>query len=221
VLAVIGTWVLLEVAHALWPGGFTFDDPKMLVLAFVAGFFPPVVWQFIQALFKKSIGGFVLPSVEAKLPLNELDGLTIWHEARLQEEDIENVPNMATASIVDLMLNTRFSPERIIDWVDQAILFTYVGSDQDDARTATAFRTTLRALGIRTASALVASFRWAEKGSDFDRILMLREHPAVRTIVQSVQTNRNLGLINRWRGLTGIDWDEPTSAGAASLSGVH
>jgi hypothetical protein len=47
----------------------------------------------------------------SRLPLSDLDGLTVWHEARLEEEDIENIPNMANADLVELLLNTRLSPE--------------------------------------------------------------------------------------------------------------
>jgi hypothetical protein len=221
VLAVVGTWVLVEIARVLLPESVALDDSRILVTAFVIGVFPPVVWQFIQAFFKKvTFVGVFLPSVEAKLPLSELDGLTIWHEARLQEEDIENVPNMATASIVELMLNTRFSPNRIIDWVDQAILFMHLGSEQDDGKTVEKFRSTLRAHGIRTASALVATYKWAGATSPLDGLLSVEGHSTVRTLVQSVQTNRNLHLINTWRGLTGIDWDNQSPAPYPPIAGV-
>ncbi len=206
VLAVVGTWVIVEAVRAIEGSGVAVDDPKILIPAFVVGVFPPIVWQFIQAFFKKiTFVGAVLPSVDAKLPLSELDGLTIWHESRLQEEDIENIPNMATASIVDLMLNTRFSPNRIIDWVDQAMLYTHLGADQDDEKVAR-FRATLRIHGIRTASALVAAYKWAPDRDALDDRLSPIGHPAVRTLVQALQTNRNLHLINRWRGLTEVDW---------------
>jgi hypothetical protein len=51
----------------------------------------------------------------------------VWHEARFEEEDIENVANMASTDIVELLLNARMPPNRIIDWVDEAILYTYLG----------------------------------------------------------------------------------------------
>ena len=59
------------------------------------------------------------------MPLNRLDGLTVWHETRL--EDIENVHNMATADIVDLLVDTRIPADRVIDWIDRAILLTQLG----------------------------------------------------------------------------------------------
>ena len=37
------------------------------------------------------------------------------HEARLDDEDIENTPNMATADLLELMINTRFPADRLVD----------------------------------------------------------------------------------------------------------
>src|SRR5262245_60180283 len=42
-----------------------------------------------------------------------------------------SVPDLATADIVDLMLNTKIPPHRIIDWIDQAILLTYLGVEKE------------------------------------------------------------------------------------------
>ena len=62
----------------------------LLVLAFVIGVFPRVLWQFLSAAVTKLLRiKLLLPSIEAKQPLNELDGLTVWHETRLEEEDVE------------------------------------------------------------------------------------------------------------------------------------
>jgi hypothetical protein len=104
----------------------------------------------------------VLPSVEAKQPLDELDGLTIWHEARLEEEDIENVPNMATADVVDLMLHTQIPAERLLDWVDQAILFKVLGPDKEKDLPTTR-RGRLRIGGMRTATQLVHAYELGDK----------------------------------------------------------
>ena len=39
-------------------------------------------------------------------PLTELEGLNAWHETRLFEEKVENIHNLATASLSDLIINT-------------------------------------------------------------------------------------------------------------------
>ncbi len=38
---------------------------------------------------------------------------------------------MATADIVDLMISTRISADRIVDWVDQSILLTHLGPERE------------------------------------------------------------------------------------------
>jgi hypothetical protein len=43
----------------------------------------------------------------ARFPLSDLDGLTVWDQARLLEEGIEDVHALATANLVDLLLGTR------------------------------------------------------------------------------------------------------------------
>ena len=111
VLAVIGTWAAITAMKGIWAG---VGKDWLLVVGFVIGVFPRIAWQFIQgawkALMQKSGLSAALPSMESRLPVSDLDGLTVWHEARLEEEDIENIPNMATTEIVDLMLSTHFPP---------------------------------------------------------------------------------------------------------------
>jgi len=147
----------------------------------------------------------VLPSMESGLQVSDLDGLTIWHEARLKEEGIENIPNMANAEIVDLMLGTRFPPDRIIDWVDQAILFTYLGPDQEGDKKGGKRKDLLRLYGIRTATALIQAFEATQDREDdakeVEKILSkaLRSH--VRSFLDAIATEPNLSLICAWQGI--------------------
>ena len=104
---------------------FNVTQAQLCLLGFVIGVFPVVVWRVIRSLTTK-LFVFAVPNLESKFTLDGLDGLTVWHQSRLEEEDIENIPNMATADIVDLLVNTRLPAGRIIDWVDQAILLTYL-----------------------------------------------------------------------------------------------
>jgi hypothetical protein len=216
ILSVIGTWVAVEAALLLAPGGttnaadsgwrVTADD--LIVLGFVIGVFPRVAWQVIQAAFKRFTGAAVLlPTLQAQLPISDLDGLTVWHEARLEEEDIENIPNMATADVVDLLINTRFPPDRLIDWIDQAILYTHLGpvSKADGNRDA---REILRSHGIRTALSLIEVYERSRKHQSTAALeKILNTDPSadgpsrLRSLVDAVQTNPNLALIQTWRGL--------------------
>gem|GEM_PF-516220 len=210
ILAVIGTWVAVAAMSAMFKRFNT--NPisaeatnQLLVLGFIIGVFPRVAWQIVGAA-AKSIGGSLLrvPSLQTELPISDLDGLTVWHESRLEEEDIENVPNMATAELVDMFLNTRFPPDRIIDWVDQAILYTHLGHLTNNGRDPR--RDALRAQGIRTASALVEAYNQSDTHGDRDEFEKLLKDPGspripMRSLVDALQTNPNLRLIQTWRGL--------------------
>lgn len=215
IAAVLGTWGALQAIRLLWT---ELSADQQYVLGFTIGFFPRVAWQIIEAATKK-ISGFVLrlPSLKNPLPLAELAGLSVWHEARLEEEDIENIPNMATADIAELMLTTRFPPDRIIDWVDEAILRTALGPDARQGG-APAARAILAAHGIRTASGLLTAH--AQQNDPPVRAVFEKLLPAaadqpspVRSLVLTLNTNPNLELIQRWRGLlTEIEAAPPLTA---------
>jgi len=187
ILAVIGIWVVAPISHL--------EDYQLLVAGFVFGVFPRVIWQIVSSVFKK-VAGIVVPSMVSQLPVSDLDGLTVWHEARLEEEDIENIPNMATADLVELLLNTRFPPERIIDWTDQAILYTQLGPQEAKKGESTP-RDKLRSYGIRTATSLL---RVADKQEEaINHILGEGDQRLMQTLKASLGTNSNLELILRWR----------------------
>jgi hypothetical protein len=207
ILAVIGTWAAIVAIRAT--GKISAHNPSLLVVGFVIGVFPRIAWQVIQgaskAVMRKLRISAVLPSMESRLPVSDLDGLTVWHEARLEEEDIENIPNMASAEIVDLMLSTRFPPDRIIDWVDQAILFTHLGPDQEqDKKAGSSRRDLLRLHGIRTATSLLEAYRQArsrDDASEVERILSKASRSHVRSLLDAIRTESNLALICAWRNI--------------------
>lgn len=211
ILAVISTWIAVAAMGAMFER-FTVGSPtptataQLLVLGFVIGVFPRVLWQLIRGAVK-TFGGSVLrvPSLQTELPISQLDGLTVWHESRLEEEDIENVPNMATADLVDMLLNTRFPPDRIVDWVDQAILYTHLGPSKVNGRSDPR-REALRTQGIRTASALIEAYNRSEGHNDLAEFEKILKDPGssrspIRSLVDTMQTNPNLRLIQTWRGL--------------------
>ena len=207
IISIIAIWVAIEVI-AIAPQGIMGSETQkhsieklLLVLGFGIGVFPRVGWQVIQSGLKR-VGSIIVPSLETQLPLRDLDGLTVWHEARFEEEDIENIPNMATADLVDLFINTRFPPDRIIDWVDQAILYTTLGPDQDED--GDGIRKRLADFGIRDATSLVETYNnslFHKDASAFDQILKENGEVTMRALVDAVGTNPNLKLIQTWKGL--------------------
>jgi hypothetical protein len=205
VLAVIGTWVVMVASVQLDLA----TKGQLLVIGFVIGVFPEVAWQIIQTAFSKTISFIHLKSMESDLPLSDLDGLTVWHEARLQEEDIENIPNMATTDLVELFINTRFPPERIIDWVDQAILYTQLGANNKG------FRDVLRLQGIRTATSFLevsAAIKKQKERSAADETASDNAMEFDSSLEAALSTNSNLALVQRWRKMSPIQGCSPDQA---------
>jgi len=97
------------------------DYGAQAVIAFVVGVVPLVALQALQraasGLLRRAV-----PQVAPDYPLNDLTGLNIWYEARLVEEGIEDMENLTTANLVDVILHTRVPVGRLIDWLDQAFL---------------------------------------------------------------------------------------------------
>jgi len=205
-------------------------EPGLLVAAFVLGVFPRTLWQVITAaLTKLTYVKLAVPSVEAKQPLDHLDGLTIWHESRLEEEDVENIPNMATADVVDLVLHTQIPAERLIDWMDQAILYKALGPEVEPDLAKTR-RGKLRAQGIRTATQLVRVYRNADvaERAALDKTLGDGERSSVvPTIVRAIEIESNWDQVAAWRNVEGPPIDLPShtqstvkgsGAGSSSLA---
>jgi hypothetical protein len=147
--------------------------------------------------------------MESDLPLSDLDGLTVWHEARLAEEDIENIPNMATTDLVELFITTRFPPERIIDWVDQAILYTQLGAQNKE------FRDVLRLHGIRTATSFLevsAAIKKQQEKSATDDTASANVMEFDSSLKAALLANSNLALVQRWRTMSPVQGCLPDQA---------
>ena len=201
VLGVIGAWVL-ELLFGMNVFGLNQQSNWLLVIAFVAGAFPPIVWRLIRE-GASSLPGVktTIPSMDSKLPVSELDGLTVWHQARFEEEDVENTYNMANVDIVNLLVQTKIPPDRIIDWVDQAILYSVISCDDKDD-----FRTRKRELlkcGIRSASMLDAALTTKRQSEPDDLACegMLGDMGIGKASMysQSISAFSNYHLVKSWR----------------------
>jgi hypothetical protein len=95
------------------------------VAAFTVGFFPVVATQVLLRAATVPLRA-ATPALDSDYPLSQLDGLNIWYETRLVEENIEDMQNLATANFVNVMLHTRVPVGRLVDWVDQAFLFLHL-----------------------------------------------------------------------------------------------
>jgi hypothetical protein len=100
-----------------------------LLLAFTIGAFPSlgfaIIREFLRSRYR--IRTWVPPYKE-QLPLHNLDGINMYQRARLLDEGIENIENLAHADLVELLLQTRFPVPTLVDWTDQAILHLHIRS---------------------------------------------------------------------------------------------
>jgi hypothetical protein len=189
-------------------------------VAFLVGFFPLVGLQALQKASALALRTLV-PSLRNDYPLSDLDGLSVWYEARLLELGIEDMENLATASLVDVILHSRVPVSRLVDWVDQAHLYLHLEPKASDGGT----RRVLRRLGVRTATALEDAVRPSPDGAealvgglvsaeanrqllDDLRCALNRDGltPSVTTsLLKTFENDPNLKHVRHWKR----DWSHP------------
>ena len=142
VLTLLLAWVLTGVASEL-PG-----SPGLGLIAaltFIVGIVPEAGVAVLTDLVR---AGLRLPALVLNLgeshPLTSLQGVSYYDSARFSEEGIYSVDNLVHANLYNLMLRTRVGTDRLVDLVDQAILYLHARRDLRF----------LGHLGIRTATDL-------------------------------------------------------------------
>jgi hypothetical protein len=220
---------LIIALHPLWTMQGVSQQTE-LAFAFLIGFFPELG---LRAL-RQGLAGVMraLPiGTDERFPLRQLDGVTIWVQARFLEEGIEDMQNLATANLVDLMLHTRMPISRLVDWIDQSFLYLRVGNGNGrSAKTGTGTadesgdRKLLRRYGIRTATDLLNTFDKAgTQDEKFDKALLrlLNHGPEHRTasvmegLRRTLEGEVNLWHVRRWKEhtwLTSQPCDADTTA---------
>jgi hypothetical protein len=181
---------------------------RLDVLAFFIGVFPQIGIQLLKTGTGKLLSQAV-PSMSTRFPLSDLDGFTVWDQARLLEEGIEDMHALATANLVDLLLGTRVPVNTLVDWVDQALFCLTVPRESGDRQP----REGLRMFGIRTATDLIRVWDSTRPGAD-----VVRAHVAVvlagdeetgtavaESILASMAGNPNLEHVKAFRGHEWLD----------------
>lgn len=201
ILSILGAWVLFMLLEVQM---ISVSTETFALLAFVIGAFPTVLWRMIRTAASKFTGQW-LPLVDSLLPVRELDGLTVWHQARLEEEDIENTFNMANADIIDLLLHTRIPTDRAIDWVDQAILLSCISPNSEDTSEYKTSRSIFKSHGVHSASAIC---RIVTKDGNYTENAQARlearnttdtEKNLLSATGSAVQNFTNLRLVRNWK----------------------
>jgi hypothetical protein len=196
ILAVIGTWVVMYGVDGI--AGQRLTEQGRLVLAFSIGLLPVIVIQALAEVSKKLFAwAHVMESLRNSYPTSRLDGLSVWHASRLEEEDLDNVHGMATADILELMIQTRLPPDRIVEWVDQAILYSQLADAQPSGDTILTDK--LKQHGVRSATTLLVA-QDQEPGKLGD-LFSPKELACLGLAARAMRTKPNLELILRWRGI--------------------
>jgi hypothetical protein len=205
---VIVVTLLITAVHQVWPWSAAQEN----AFAFLVGVFPDSALKALMDLLATPIRLFV-QGLQKPFPLSDLDGMNMWYESRLVEEGIEDMQSLATANLVDVILRTRVPVNRLVDWIDQSILFLHVsgkarhdgGEAHHDRKEQPSDRDILRQLGIRTATELEDGLRprgSATRGGPNDKTPNDKTANATDTFVRKLTLVLNTGQRSNWPSVT-------------------
>lgn len=188
------------------------DSSQFKAIAFFIGFFPQAGIELLRMAIVTRIRRR-LPSVATPMPLGRLQGLNFWYEARLLEEGIDDIQNLATCDLVDVLLRTRAPVARLLDWIDQAFLILHTGSssepEENDSSSMARIKG-LQELGIRTATDLERIWVAQQKDPHFIARMTsaLNENECsvsivVNSILIALAGEQNLKYIRTYKGTSG------------------
>jgi hypothetical protein len=194
---VVLAFVLAQLAAVV--GGDT-SSPTLLALAFVAGIVPETVLVRLQELAraaartppaKRAVGQLTIYETD---PLTQLEGIDIYDRARLMDEGVTNVEALAHHDLVELLLKTRIPASRLVDWVDQAILYIHCGGGGDDAVLGV-----LRRHGIRTATDLQRAYaRAVARDGGEAEFLAIADPLVLRVVLDAIADEDWMWSLKHW-----------------------
>lgn len=212
---------ILIVVVLAWLIDVVADGPPALVTIFLIGIIPETYVTFLQEALRSGLADRLLPRLAEKHPLDRLDGIDLYDRARLQDEGVSNVESLAHHDVIDLLLETRIPAARLVDWVDQAILYLHVSDDvsrlakNSDGSDATRgpWLQHLQSCGVRTATDLEAAYYPFRDRPDVLRSLLSDgqrdDHvdgnpsetppPALEILIASLSDDEWLEHIRHWR----------------------
>ena len=216
------------------------ESPYVLVFVFLVGIFPESGLTLIQESIRKQKGfGKVIPYTKEEHPLTNLEEIDVYDRARLLDEGVTNIESLAHHDMVDLMLETRIPVARLVDWVDQAILYLHLPDhekeeepDEADEKskdakktkqsansvksTVSATRQKLHKYGIRTTT----DFIRACKDGDGSLCKVFADNDAelhrLQIVLDVLGDDEWLNYIVHWRNNCEIKEDEECFAPAAA-----
>ena len=204
-IVVILAWVLKEVVSA----GSESGEPRWttLALVFLVGIFPETGVTYIREALGPKMGKLFRSIGEQEADaLTNIDGIDLYDRTRLMDEGVTNVESLAHHDLVDLMMETRIPVPRLVDWVDQAILYLHV------KETAAKLQKELRKNGIRTATDLLRVYDLAQKRGCRKLNAMLETLSPTRDskvnqlqlVIDSLSDDEWLEYVKNWRRNTRV-----------------
>jgi hypothetical protein len=216
VLRIVVVMLILVVLHQLFVmTSFrgTVANQSEYISAFIVGFFPLVGLQALQRVAAKVLHQ-VVPQMAPEYPLEQLDGLNIWYEARLVEEGVEDMQNLTTMNLVDVLLHTRAPVGRLVDWIDQAFLLIHLDcvsrdemekarKSQPETSSGASTRVALRRIGVRSATDMIKVFGTGDPGHDPVPPQALRECGLdpfqIQLLIRLLAAERGLDPVWNWK----------------------
>ena len=143
-------------------------------------------------------------------PLTKIDGIDLYDRTRLMDEGVTNIESLAHHDLVDLMIETRIPVPRLVDWVDQAILYLHAKESgaEDDSK----LQRQLRKYGIRTATDLVRAYKRAQERRPQQLEALLEtlspSQPGkmnqVQLVIDALSDDEWLEYVQNWRKNTSV-----------------
>ncbi len=124
-----------------------------LGLYFLVGLFTNFA---MTALTKRARTAFKIDDVCADLPLCLIEGVSEHNTDQLEEFGVWTIQHLATYDPTELSLRTLLPLNRVIDWIDQAILIGYFRQNINRARE----------LAIRGSIDFTVAYLWARDGKE-------------------------------------------------------
>ncbi|MCA1683187.1 MAG: hypothetical protein LC685_04260 [Actinobacteria bacterium] len=207
--AIVAVWVLSFAPFARADDGS--PHALMLLLAFFVGIVPETGTAIVADVLQqwKPVAK-AIPSLGEDHPLSRLEGISLYDRAQFLEVGIENIESLAHHDIVELMLWTRIPTARLVDFVDQAILYLHmrgpVGPTVTDGDDQHGARTLLVRYGIRTATDLERAYCEASKRSPDEarQLMALVDLPGatvhrLQVVVDAMEDDEWMVCVRNWR----------------------
>ncbi len=175
--------------------GSEFPSSWIWMLAFLAGIMPrPVVLLLTDVVSSRGRNVLATERTEAfstPLPLTDVQGVHLWERDRLMTEGVTDLEALAHADLVETMIRARVPIERLIDWVDQALLILHLHRNEAGKTAIDG----LRQLGLRTATDVVDAAEGTEE--TVGKLRQALGQP-IEVLVAGLKKEPNFGTVRHW-----------------------